>query len=461
MAASTRRPKHDVPLAQSNVYRLILFNGVGTRVLLHHERDKYSLPEIQVRQFSRSVEQITSLVRQVWSLPAVMLFSIGPDRERRHYAVLEVVTDSQQISSGLHWVPVQSAKSYLNDNADLATVEMSQTRATQVCAGMDAAPFSRIGHFRKLQNWIRMAVSTHSRLEKDNFVQLNGSEAFTLFRFESTGKALWFKAVGKPNTHEFTITLALSTLFPDFLPKILASNCPLNGWLMESAGEATLCSIDDFNSWRNAVCRLAALQIQSIPHTSRLSEAGCRDLRLEVLRVAVNPFCEAMAGLMEQQTKNPPPPLTRRQVADVESAIIGALQQMSDIAIPYTLGHGDFNPGNILVEGDRCVFIDWAEAHVSHPFLTFEYLLAHLRVSCQTLVMCENALREAYAQCWQSTLCSECIERSFRLSPLIAMYASAISNNSWRDPERLADPQVAGYLRSLTRRMKEETCKLH
>jgi aminoglycoside phosphotransferase (APT) family kinase protein len=145
----------------------------------------------------------------------------------------------------------------------------------------------------------------------------------------------------------------------------------------------------------------------------------------------------------------------------VASTITNALHLLGDIGIPYTLGHGDFNPGNILVEGDRCVFIDWAEAHVGHPFLTFEYLLAHLRMVRPTLTMREDSLREAYTACWQSTLCSADIERGLQLSPLIAVYASAISSNSWRDPERLAVPQVPGYLRSLTRRMSQESGKLH
>jgi len=134
---------------------------------------------------------------------------------------------------------------------------------------------------------------------------------------------------------------------------------------------------------------------------------------------------------------------------------------MGDIAIPYTLGHGDFNPGNILVESDRCIFIDWAEAHVGHPFLTFEYFLAHLRQSGLSLATQEGSLRAAYTECWRSTVRAASVESALRLSPLIAVFASAISSNSWRDPERLAIPQVPGYLRSLTRRMRYEAGELH
>jgi len=50
----------------------------------------------------------------------------------------------------------------------------------------------------------------------------------------------------------------------------------------------------------------------------------------------------------------------------------------------------------------------------------------------------------------------EHVSEAFLFSPLVAVFAYAVAGNSWRDPERLKIPQVPGYLRSLTRRMKQE-----
>jgi len=44
-------------------------------------------------------------------------------------------------------------------------------------------------------------------MELKDFHQLNGCETFSLIRFETTQLPVWFKAVGKPNLHEFPITV--------------------------------------------------------------------------------------------------------------------------------------------------------------------------------------------------------------------------------------------------------------
>ena len=50
----------------------------------------------------------------------------------------------------------------------------------------------------------------------------------------------------------------------------------------------------------------------------------------------------------------------------------------------------------------------------------------------------------------------EHVSEAFLFSLLVAVFAYAVAGNSWREPERLEIPQVPGYLRSLTRRMKQE-----
>jgi hypothetical protein len=72
------------PAAQTDCYRLMVFNGAGTHVLLGEENDKYYLPEIRIPQFTRSAEQITSGLRDTWGIPTVLLFSnrIESDEKR-------------------------------------------------------------------------------------------------------------------------------------------------------------------------------------------------------------------------------------------------------------------------------------------------------------------------------------------------------------------------------------------
>ncbi|MCI0724260.1 MAG: phosphotransferase, partial [Acidobacteria bacterium] len=228
------------------------------------------------------------------------------------------------------------------------------------------------------------------------------------------------------------------------------------GWLMKDAGGLCLDELEDCSAWKRAATALAALQIRSIGKTGRLLEAGCKDLCISTLLALVDPFLDVMADLMKEQRKIPPPTLSREELSELSATLKQALQCLAALRMSDTLGHSDFNPGNIIVGRERCVFIDWAEAHVGHPFLTFEYFLAHLRKDYPHLVPFESDFRSAYSDTWNSIASPEQVAESFPFSPLVAVYAYAVSAGVWRDAERLKVPGIQGYLRSLTRRMKQE-----
>jgi hypothetical protein len=250
--------------------------------------------------------------------------------------------------------------------------------------------------------------------------------------------------------------LALAELFPQYVPPLLATQPACHGWLMPDAGGPPLNEVEDSSAWKCAATALADLQVASIGAIDDLLDAGCRDLRAGTLLGLVDPFFEVIVHLMEQQTNVPPRILSRHEVSDLGKTLKNALRCLESLGIPDTLGHSDFNPGNILVGSERCVFIDWAEGHVSHPFLTFEYLISHIRKDYPALVQFEDPIRSSYAQRWQSVYLAELVSEAFLFSPLVAVFAYAVAGNSWREPERLKIPHVPGYLRSLTRRMKQE-----
>lgn len=442
-------------------YGVIVLNGTGTDVLLEQQAGSFRLPGVNIPRFARPAEQITSVLRDKWGISTVLLFStvIGGSPEQCQYAVLEASARCQRLPAMLRWQPVEKAGCNLLDREEAELLQTCIARACQAYVGVDPAPFSRLGWIHRLHDWVGSTIQPLGS-ELTDVRQLNGSETFSLVRLGTGRRPFWFKAVGHPNLHEYSISLTLSHLFPGYVPKILASDPLLNGWLMESGGESTLGDTEDLETWLMAVQRLAQLQIESLQHTSQLLQAGCRDVRVETLASLVAPFFETMTRLMEQQTKTSPAPLTREELAELARTIRNALSLCIEIRLPDSLGHTDFNPWNALVDGKSCVFTDWAEAHVGHPLLTFEYLAAHLHKSCPSLMRHCDCLRKAYCQVWQAVVPLPRILRSLQLSPLIAVYAYASSGQSWRDPERLALPRVPAHLRSLTRRMKKEADSL-
>jgi len=445
-------------MTQTERYRLVLFNHAGTHVLLRQERNRNSLPELRIPKFKRPAEQIITLLRDRWGLPALLLWSQLIDQEPdNYYAVFEVSKGDRQVPPGLDWFPVQNAASYLNE-ADALFVKASHAKTLQVPFGADSAPFSRLGWIYNLQTWIENIVGPKG-VTLGHFSQLSGSEDTSLVKFDTSQLPLWFKAVGQADPQEFVNTQILSALFAEHLPPILAFDPIRNAWLMESGGE-TLRHYPDLNTWLMVVQRLAALQIESGTRTSDLLRAGCRDVRSTTLLGLVVPFFKVMQELMTQQKKICPPPLLKQDLFELAASVRDALNELSNLGLPDALGHSDFNPGNILIAEDRCVFIDWYSAHVGNPLLTLEYLLAHRRKSCPGSLAEEQRLREAYAQWWLATVSPANIARALQLAPLVAVYAYAIAGNSWQDANRLARPGIPGYLRSLTRIMKREASSL-
>jgi hypothetical protein len=261
-------------------------------------------------------------------------------------------------------------------------------------------PFARLGWFEDLLEWIESVIEPTGLHTNGNFQQLNAAASFSLVRFETNGPAVWFKAVGEPNQREFAITHTLAELFPNYLPPLLGTRPDWNGWLAQEATGANLRERQEVTLWEQAATSLAKLQIESVDSHARVLVAGARDQRAGALSNVVRPFMDAMARLMEQQTKVPPAILGRKELLGLGDCIEGALDSIQGLGIPNTLGHSDLNPWNIIVSPHSCAFLDWAEAYIGNPFFSFQYLLEHLRRTATAPPEAERSLAEAYARQW-------------------------------------------------------------
>jgi Phosphotransferase enzyme family len=455
--AATAGPIQVEEVAKTDAYRLIVFNRAGTAALLKASPSGYDLPLLEIPKFTRSAEEITTFLRDRWHMPSVLLFSglMNQNPIPLYFAALEAQFRTCALPERIDWFPVHHALSHLLEDTEHNVLESAYFKSTNRMAGDDPEPFGRLGWFSNLQDWVRTVIQPLG-MELKDFQQLNGCETFSLIRFDTTQAPVWFKAVGKPNLHECPITITLARLFPECAPSILALHPTYQGWLMADAGGTSLNESEDYSAWESAVAALAELQLQSIGKSSDLLEAGCRDLRITKLLDLVDRFLDVMADLMKQQTKVPPPILSREELAHLGEILKHALLCLEALQFPDTLGHSDFNPGNILVGPERSTFIDWAEAHVSHPFLTFEYLISHLKKDYPALGRFEETIRSCYSQRWRAVSSPKQVFEAFLFTPLVAVFAYAVAGDAWRDQERLTIPHVPGFLRSLTRRMKQE-----
>jgi hypothetical protein len=65
-----------------------------------------------------------------------------------------------------------------------------------------------------------------------------------------------------------------------------------------------------------------------------------------------------------------------------------------------------------------------------------------------------------YSGEWRSIASASRIEEAFSLVSLLAIFAYAAGSNAWSGGMKLRNPQAAGYVRSLTRRMQRAALEL-
>ena len=449
--ATGSQPDHDC-------YRAIVLRNRGAELLAVPTECGFGLPSVDIPRWQRVAVNLAGALKREWGCEAICLFTpvneSSCESKAVYWQVMECCHNSHTLSVPAVWIPVSSLSAEsLADSADHVALRKSLD-----LLGMppdDSQPFLQLGWFQELQAWVEEVSQQLGVKLTGKFCQFNASPSFSLIRFETTGGALWFKAVGEPNQHEFPITVALSRCLTQFVPTVIAIRPAWCGWLMQDAGTPISEIIPTLDVWRQIAADLAKLQIDSIPQSQALLRAGARDLRKPKLLDLVDPFLDSMDRLMRQQIKPSPPPLSPKEIFELSVTLKDALAGLDQIHFPTTLGHSDFNPGNILWRGNGSVFTDWAEAHVGHPFLTFEYLLSHLRKDCSEIAGFEDFIRSAYTQPWRYIVPAQSIAEAAVLSPLVAVFAFAVSLNSWHSPKS-HDQQALSYLRSLTRRMKRE-----
>lgn len=445
-------------------HRLIVLSRDGTEVLLKNGEDRFVFPSVEIPRWERLAENLTAALRRDWGCNAVCLFTLGNSTHDdglsgNRYEVMECWHDAGRTREAA-WIPARS----LTTNSFQQEAEFS---LLQQCLHQletyehdPSAPFARRGWLAGVQDWTSAVIRPLGLELSGPLRQYNASPAFNLIRFETTGPAVWFKAVGEPNQREFPITLKLAQRFRQFMAEIIATKPEWSAWLSREVEGANLGDVNDIELWQQAAAALANLQIESISECEFTLQLGAHDLRPDALLAAADPFCDLVAGLMERQPKVPPPTLNRQEISLLKLRIEDSLTLLDDLEIPNALGHLDLNPWNILISADRCVFLDWAEAYIGHPFLSLEYLLQHFRRAVGTDTVFESQLVEAYKAPWRQLLSDDLICEALPLVPLAAVFAYAAGTGAWKDEERMQDPKVASYLRGLARRMNREAIQL-
>src|SRR5260370_34970549 len=419
---------HSAALEQ---FSLVISRRPTFEILLTQRNGSFELPRVTIPKWERTPKLVNERLNELWNLKTICLFepsakANGQIGEENKFIVLEACDPDWEPRCHLDWIPRSALRAILGSSTEAYMLEETLATADAYNQGGLAGLFARAGWLDDLIFWAQKQADQHSSKLTGRFRQWNASPFFSLVRLETTGRALWFKAVGEPNLREYGISVGLFAKGQDYFPTLVAARPEWNAWLMEEAGGILLENNHAPHAWTLAASTLGKMQTDLIGHTDYLLAIGCLDLRISTVIDKIDPFLYVMVDVMRRQTSNQPPALSEKELAQIGKDLKFVCRRSKDLGLPDSLGHCDLNPTNVLVRQDGCVFVDWAEAYVGKPFSTFEFLRSAFLKYSPELATCGQMMHHAYSRIWEDFIPAKKLRQCFAYAPLFAALSAAI-----------------------------------
>ena len=429
-------------------YRIAAIEPLSGMILSVKGCEGYRLPRIRIPKWTRHAEEINDLLHSEWQLSTLVLSIKQSLDGRPSWAIVELLGRVEtETPNGLTLIGIELLTESELDPAERTS--LANCRSGEMLA---SGPFACCGWLDEALSWIRKSLP-HREVDLDGELrQFSAGGTSALLRFStSTGYSYWLKATGKQNQREGVLTVELSKLFPEYLPKLIAYRQDWNAWLMEDAGRP-LGGIQNLQLLSLAVKNLAGLQIKSLKHIGRLQAAGCMGRPLESLQHHLTEMFTFLEVAMQHQISTKAKPLEPSRLREIQAVVEVACRRMDELQIPDCIVNGDINLDNILFDGSRISFTDWAEGGIGNPFITFQQLLQHVTREGEHIDWVQP-LCEVYKTSWLALLTSNQIDIALLLAPLLTIADYLHARGDWLTSGRRDDQGFQGFARTLARCM--------
>ncbi|MBA3471186.1 MAG: hypothetical protein H0T53_16240 [Herpetosiphonaceae bacterium] len=341
-------------------------------LLLHDTPEGWRLPQFTFAtpHFWQDVAPLNQAVAaefglDVTTLRCLTIIDDDAAAQARFYYV-QAAADLRPLDAGVEWQAL----------ADLAGLAWAEPEHARIVAEWQArvqperlhsAPWYQPAWATTASAWMTRQLAQHGYTLISPPEQLRSWGRSTVWRIVTTAGLVYFKAVPPMFAHEVVLTAG----YPAWFAPLIAADLTEHWLLMPAAGEETLADSRDLDQWAAALRQYARLQIALAPQAADLLALGVPDRRLEVLLAGIDALLEpsmlAAAGLAPEEISL----LQSRKAALEDSA-----RQLMRHAIPASLEHGDFWPGQIVGQSERFTVIDWSDSSIAHPFFSLRFFLS-------------------------------------------------------------------------------------
>lgn len=403
-------------MPQTNYY-LLLPHPTEPRLLLLTHADSYVLPHFTAddTHFWQSVAHINQRVNQLWGITVTTLRCMRTewleDKRNRYYA-LENHSPDWEMPAAARWAT--------REELDGLTLAEPDQRATiedwfTFYSNLDTiqTPWYTPGWYGEMRAWLDGQLEERGITPTAPVEQLRSWERSTILRSQTEQGAIYFKALPPMFRHEPLLVKWLSHHFPQEFPKPLM----VDGWrgwlLMPDYGSKTLDAVPDTERWVAALRAFAQLQARLSVRGNELIGLGCPDRRLYTLEQQI----EALLNTPASQLSGDSLKLNDDEMETLRARIPEFKEKCKALAsysIPASLEHGDFWAGQVVVNEDQFVFIDWSDSSISHPFFSMYFLMD------DDLAQPRDQLRDAYLREWIAYEPFETLREAFEIAMQLA-----------------------------------------
>jgi Phosphotransferase enzyme family len=224
--------------------------------------------------------------------------------------------------------------------------------------------------WQEITNWIAAVLGIKAELlqfESTSSSDLRYIARILFISAKGNTEVFYFKAGDK--TREAKVTAYLARTRPDLVPVVMAYD-EERDWLLSRDGGQHLSNLAEIYVWQTALTKLADFQHNA--DTEGLQGLGCPFYSFETLADRGEAFLLNPAYLKSWE-------MIDEQITGFERILPHlheAHTRITSLGLKESAAHGDAQPMNALANDKTCLWFDWCEASIAHPFTDVGWLLA-------------------------------------------------------------------------------------
>jgi hypothetical protein len=217
--------------------------------------------------------------------------------------------------------------------------------------------------------WIRERLARLGTEPTGEPDQLHVRPWATVIRVPTGRGDVYFKANAEAARYEASLVSMITSRRPDCLPPLLAADLE-RGWMLTADAGVTLreliASECELTRWRDVLPLYAGVQLDLAADADDLIALGVPDLRLAALPARAEAMLDELASLGADEC---------RRTAAAMPRVVEQCAELASFGLPETIQHDDLHDGQVFVQNERYLLLDWGDACVSHPFFTMAVTL--------------------------------------------------------------------------------------